>query len=509
MTTTAPLDLPPILAVKSITKRFAGVTALNDVSVAFAGGEVHAVIGENGAGKSTLMKVLAGVQPPDSGEILFDGKLVSIDSVQQALDLGIALIHQELNLADNLTVGANIFLGREPLRLGMIDSRKIDRQSRQYLEMVGLDVSPTTIVSRLTVGKQQLVEIAKALSVDARVLIMDEPTSSLSQHETEALFQVIESLRSRGVTVIYISHRLGEIKRIADRVTVLRDGENAGRLAREEISHDAMVELMVGRDIAQFYARLDHDVGDPVLTVSHLRTQAWPAHELNFSVRAGQMVGIAGLVGAGRTELLETIFGIVRPVSGTVIVADKTLQTASCRDAIASGVALVPEDRKQQGLILEQSIRQNISLPGLSKHKRAGVLCNFDQARRDSKRMMEEMRIKAPTDHQQVQYLSGGNQQKVVIAKWLSMNPSVLLLDEPTRGVDIGAKQEIYRLMEELAEKGVAILFVSSELEEVISMSDRVIVMHQGQITGELEQSELSEESVMQLATGNQKAISA
>ena len=508
MTAKVPDGSAPILIVKNVSKRFAGVTALKDVSVEFGRGEVHAVIGENGAGKSTLMKVLSGVQPPDSGEIVFDGTAVSILSVQQALDLGIALIHQELNLADNLTVGANVFLGREPRRFGLIDFPKIDRDARQYLDLVGLAESPSTIVSRLTVGKQQLVEIAKALSIDAQVLIMDEPTSSLSQHETEALFHVIEHLRIRGVTVIYISHRLGEIQRIADRVTVLRDGENAGHLSRHEISHDAMVQSMIGREIAQFYARQDHQVGAPVLTVNSLRTQAWPLHELNFSVRAGQMVGIAGLVGAGRTELLETIFGITPPVSGTISVAGTPLKPGSCAAAIANGVALVPEDRKQQGLILEQSIRHNISLPGLSRHKLAGAICNFDQERRDSRRMIDEMRIKAPNDHQQVQHLSGGNQQKVVIGKWLSMKPAVLLMDEPTRGVDIGAKQEIYRLMEELAEKGVAILFVSSEMEEVISMSDRVIVMHEGQITGELEPSELSEESVMQLATGNRKMAS-
>ncbi len=502
-------DSAPILAVTEVSKRFAGVTALKEVSVSFPPGQVHAVIGENGAGKSTLMKILAGVLAPDSGQISFAGDKVTIRSVQQALELGIALIHQELNLADNLSVGANIFLGREPLRLGMIDSRAIDRDSRRYLEQVGLNVSPSTLVGSLTVAKQQLVEIAKALSVDARVLIMDEPTSSLSGHESEALFRVIDHLRSRGVTVIYISHRLAEIGRLADRVTVLRDGQVAGQLLREEISHDAMVRLMVGRDISQFYARADHQIGATVLSVSNLRTQAWPAHELNFSVRGGEMVGVAGLVGAGRTEMLETLFGVVRPISGQISIHGQTRTIASCGDAIAAGLALVPEDRKQQGLILEQSIRQNIALPGLARHKRLGALNNFAQARRDSERMIDEMQIKTPGDYQQVQYLSGGNQQKVVIAKWLAMNPQVLLLDEPTRGVDIGAKQEIYRLMEELAERGVAILFVSSEMEEVLSMSDRVLVMHEGQITGDLHQSDLSEQAVMQLATGNPMATSA
>jgi ribose transport system ATP-binding protein len=348
-----------------------------------------------------------------------------------------------------------------------------------------------------------MVEIAKALSVNARVLIMDEPTSSLSQHETEALFKVIESLRNNGVTVIYISHRLAEIDRIADRVTVLRDGENAGHLTRQQISHHRMVELMVGRDISQFYARVDHAIGPPVLEVEDLRTTSWPAHRLSFHVAAGEMVGVAGLVGAGRTEMLATIFGIDPPLEGKVSVSGKLLDLSSCRNAIDAAVAMVPEDRKGQGLILEMSIRSNIGLPGLARHKIAGVFLNRTQERRDSDRMIAEMRIKTPSDWQQTQYLSGGNQQKVVIGKWLSTGPTVLLLDEPTRGVDIGAKQEIYRLMEQLAESGVAILFVSSEMEEVLSMSDRVIVMHEGRITGQLTRDQLSEEAIMQLATGN------
>lgn len=492
----------PLLAVRQVSKRFAGVTALRDVSVDFQRGEVHAVIGENGAGKSTLMKILAGVLPPDAGGLWLDGQRLELHSVQQALAAGIALIHQELNLADNLDVGANIFLGREPTWWGLIRSRQIDQDARHYLQLVGLDVDPGRLVGSLTVGKQQLVEIAKALSVNARVLIMDEPTSSLSQHEAENLFRVMESLRGRGVTIIYISHRLSEIEQLADRVTVLRDGRHAGELAGGDITHDAMVPLMVGREISQYYARVDHPIGAPVLEVRKLRTAAWPQHELNLTVGAGEMVGLAGLVGAGRTELLEAIFGIVPPLAGEVRVGGRPLATGDCRRAIAAGVALVPEDRKQQGLILEQSIRQNIALPSLARHQRAGGFCNFRQARQDARRMSSELNIKAPSDHQPVQFLSGGNQQKVVLAKWLAMEPRVLLLDEPTRGVDIGAKQEIYRLMEALAERGVAILFVSSELEEVLSMSDRVLVMHAGRITGQLPRAELSEERIMQLATG-------
>ncbi|WP_146533847.1 sugar ABC transporter ATP-binding protein [Rubripirellula reticaptiva] len=492
----------PLLEVRGIGKRFTGVRALSNVSLDFIAGEVHAVIGENGAGKSTMMKILAGVQPPDDGEILMDGKPVTINDVEKALDLGIALIHQELNLADNLNVGANIFLGREPTRMGLIDFRKIESESRKYLAMVGLDLDPNTVVETLTIGVQQLVEIAKALSVNARVLIMDEPTSSLSQHEVDALFRVIENLRSQGVTVIYISHRLREIERLADRVSVLRDGENAGFLARDEISHDAMVTRMVGRDISQFYARTTHPIGDPVLSVTDLQTRMWPGHAATFEVRSGEIVGVAGLVGAGRTEVLRAIFGVDAPVTGAVHVNGELIRSQNCRSAIAAGMALVPEDRKKEGLILESGVRLNIGLPGLERHKNAFGFLNRQQERIDSDRMTSEMNIKVSDDNQAVECLSGGNQQKVVIGKWLAMDPKVLLMDEPTRGVDIGAKQEIYRLMEELACRGVAVLFVSSEMEEVISMSDRMLVMHEGRIAGELSRAQFDEETIMQLATG-------
>jgi ribose transport system ATP-binding protein len=500
-------DSPPLLEVRRMTKRYSGVCALNSVDLNVRAGEVHAVIGENGAGKSTLMKILAGVQGPDAGEILLDGKLVTVDSVHKALDLGISLIHQELNLSDNLDVGANIFLGREPRKMGFIDFARIRQEAQQYLDMIALDVSPTTVVDQLTIGRQQMVEIAKALSVKARVLIMDEPTSSLSQHETEQLFRVIKQLRDQGVAIIYISHRLGEVKELADRVSVLRDGENAGGLNREEIDHDRMVQLMVGRDISQYYARRDHDVTDVVLSISGVRTQTWPQHALTFDVHAGEMVGVAGLVGAGRTELLRALFGIDSLVGGEIRIGGKLLELRSARDAIAAGLALVPEDRKQQGLILEMSIRHNIGLAGLRRNQQVAGFLNRSRERVDSSRMMDELKIKTPNDRQVTQFLSGGNQQKVVLGKWLAMEPRVLLLDEPTRGVDIGAKQEIYRLMEELAEQGVAILFVSSEMEEVLSMSDRTIVMHEGRLTGELTRDDLSEEAVMQLATGRSAVV--
>jgi ribose transport system ATP-binding protein len=495
----------PLLEVCFVSKSFPGVRALRDVSLSLGYGEVLAVIGENGAGKSTLMKILAGVQQPDSGRVLIDGQPVEFQNVQEALRAGVAFIHQELNLADNLDVGANIFLGREPRRFNLIDRRRIARESNRYLGMVGLDVPPPTIVSTLTIGRQQLVEIAKALSVNARVLIMDEPTSSLTIHEAENLFRVIRELKSRGVSIIYISHRLGEVKELADRVVVLRDGANAGELSREAVNHDAMVRLMVGRDIRQFYHRKPRQPGDAAVSVRGLRTPAHPQHTLGFSIRAGEMVGLAGLVGAGRTEVLTTLFGISPAVGGEVEIAGKPAAIRSSIDAIRAGIALVPEDRKLTGLVLEMAVRTNLSLPSLRRDGRLGFL-NRSAELEISRHMIDAMRIKTPGDRQVVQYLSGGNQQKVVLGKWLAMHPKLLLLDEPTRGSDVGAKEEIYRLMEELAERGVAILFVSSEMEEVLNLSDRTLVMHEGRITGQLSRDQLSEEAVMQLATGRQAA---
>lgn len=495
----------PRLEVLEVTKSFPGVKALQQVSLRVIAGEVLSVVGENGAGKSTLMKILAGVQSPDSGQILLDGKPVSFRSVRDAMDSGIALIHQELNLADNLDVGSNIFLGREPLRLGMINDAEIHRRSQSLLERVGLTVSSRTLVKELTVGQQQMVEIAKALSINARILIMDEPTSSLSASESEKLFRVINDLRLGGVSIVYISHRLAEVQALSDRVTVLRDGRNAGHLSRGEITHDSLVRMMVGRDISRFYSRQPHPTGDTVLEVQNLVTQTWPKHSLNFSLRSGEIVGVAGLVGAGRTEALRAIFGVDAPLAGQIRVRNRLIEMKSPRDAIGAGIALVPEDRKQQGVFLEMAIRQNIGMASLKTHARMGFL-NFSVERQQSQDMVQRLRVKAPTDEQLVLNLSGGNQQKVVLGKWLAMKPAILLLDEPTRGIDVGAKQEIYQLMDQLASEGLAILFVSSEMEEIIGMSDRVLVMHEGRLTGELSRQELSEESIMQLATGHQHA---
>ena len=510
-----------MLEVRSLSKRFPGVRALHRVNLTLGHAEVLAVIGENGAGKSTLMRILAGVEPADSGEILLEGRPVEIDSVRAAERLGLALIHQELNLADNLDVASNIFLGREPRRGGFIEQRRLYGESAPFLSQVGLECSPRTLVGTLSLGRQQMVEIAKALSTAARVLIMDEPTSSLSQHEATQLYRVVKDLRARGVSILYISHRLGEVRALADRVLVLRDGENAGELSREEIHHDAMVRLMVGRDLQSARRRAPLPAVRPEgsaaaestekgpanhFEVRGLRTPSFPRQALDFWLRPGEIVGVAGLVGSGRTEMLRVLFGIDRAAGGEVRLDGRPLQLNSPQHAIQAGLALVPEDRKQQGVILEMAVRHNLTLASLRRDARAGFL---DRGREESiaLEMTRRLDVKTPSLSQSVQFLSGGNQQKVALAKWLALEPRILLLDEPTRGVDIAAKQEIYRLMEELAGRGVAILFVSSEMEEVLRLSDRALVMHQGRIAGELSRETLSEESVMRLATGGADSL--
>lgn len=490
----------PFLEASGIGKRFGGVTALSGVDLSVHPGEVLALLGENGAGKSTLMKILAGVLAPDEGTVRVNGEDVRFRNAAAALRSGVALIHQELNLAPNLDVAANIFLGREPRRFGILDRKTMWREARKFMEMAGLQADPSAPVSELPPGRRQQVEIAKALSTDARLLIMDEPTSSLSQRESERLFEVIRSLKESGVAVIYISHRLGEVKRVADRVCVLRDGRNAGELDRDGISHDAMVRLMVGRELSAFFPAPPERKGSVVLKVERLRTSAHPGHEIGFEVRAGEIVGIAGLIGAGRSEVLEALFGIQPPSGGRILVAGEEIRISRPQDAIRAGLALVPEDRKLQGLVPEMGVTENLSLVSLGRDKRGGGFIGLRAERQLAATMSAAMRIKpAPT----VSRMSGGNQQKVVLGKWLAMSPQVLLLDEPTRGVDVGSKREIYDLMVSLASEGKAVLFVSSDLEEILGMSDRVLVMHEGRLAGDLARGDADEESVMRLATGS------
>lgn len=498
---------PALVEARSIRKHFPGVQALDGVSLSVHAGEVLAVIGENGAGKSTLMKVLAGVQAADAGELLLDGRPVRFHRVAEAMGHGIVLIHQELNLAENLSVAANLFLGRELLLggpLGWLRRRRMNTAARHLLARVGLDVEPGRRVGDLALGQQQMIEIARALAQDARVLIMDEPTSSLTQRETETLFHVIAELKRAGVAVVYISHRLAEVRQVADRVEVLRDGRNSGSLAREEIDHDRMVRLMVGRDVRQFFHRQHAAAGPkrPVrLEVGALRYESGPTTPVSFHLRAGEIVGMAGLVGAGRTELAEALFGLRRVVSGTVLLDGRPVALTSPAHAIFAGLLLVPEDRRHHGLVLEESVQHNLGLANLDK---LSLLKLVLQPRETAlaRRMCERLRVRTPRLGQTVGLLSGGNQQKVVLGKWLAREPRVLVLDEPTRGVDVGAKSEIYALMDELAAAGVAILMISSDLEEVLGMSDRVLVLHEGRLAGELPRSALTEEAIMRLATG-------
>lgn len=497
-----PLSEAPLIEVRDLTKRFPGVLALQDVCLSVTQGETVAVIGENGAGKSTLMKILSGIYTPDAGTISYNGSPVSLTSVNAAQALGISLIHQELNLADNLDVAGNVFLGREPRRLGMLDKPKMRQQTQLLLNRLGANFKADTPVEDLSLGQQQLVEIAKALSLDAKLLIMDEPTSSLSARETDVLFKIIDDLKAQGISILYISHRLGEVKRLADRVVALRDGRNAGEIGRAEISHDTMVRLMVGRDLSKVFDHTPRPPGEVALRVDNLRTRANPAHQVSFSVCRGEIVGMAGLVGSGRTELLRALFGVEQPFGGDIIVAGKRSTADHPHAAVDSGLALVPEDRKALGIFLPESVRWNASLPGLGRHARAGFLLNKSAEQKDGAQVVSQMHVKTSSMETKVGTLSGGNQQKVALGKWIVLNPQVLLLDEPTRGVDVGAKREIYQIMEKLAGEGTAILFVSSEMEEVLAMSDRVLVMHEGRLAGELPRHELSEEAIMRLATG-------
>ncbi|MHC4123824.1 MAG: sugar ABC transporter ATP-binding protein [Planctomycetota bacterium] len=493
-----------LLEVKGISKRFPGVLALNNVSMKLYTGRILAVIGENGAGKSTLMKILAGILTPNAGKIFLNNKEVKVDSVSTATKLGIALIHQELNLSENLDVAANIFLNREPRYLGplnLINRSKIYSDSEKILKKLGMECSPKTIVKNLPIGQRQMVEIARALSINARIFILDEPTSSLSQKETKRLFAVLKELKSQGVSIAYISHRLSEVKQIADSVTVLRDGCNSGDLTKQQISHDNMVKLMVGRDIKQFYHHRTHTASKPILEVQNLVLQHNPAVGINLTVGAGEIVCLAGLVGAGRTELARALFGIDKSISGTIKIDGNPYTINSPADALSAGMALVPEDRKLYGLILQMAVADNITLAGLNKYQYLKLI-RSKQLRNVANNMVEKLDVRTPNLHQQVQYLSGGNQQKVVLAKWLSLKLRILILDEPTRGVDVVAKEEIYRLIEQLATNGMAILMISSEMEEVLAISDRIIVVHEGQITGRLTPEQFSEEKVMNLATG-------
>jgi len=494
---------PPLLEMRAIGKRFPGVVALDNVSLTVGKGEVLALCGENGAGKSTLMKILGGVYQPDDGQVLVDGRPVKIDNVTDAMKLGIAFIHQELNVLDNLDVASNVFLGREPLigPFKLIDRKKIHADTEPYLKRLGLDVSSWTRVDQLSIAQQQMVEIAKALSLNARIIIMDEPTSSLTLVETERLLKLVCELSEQGVSVIYISHRLGEVEHCADRVAVLRDGKNAGELTQNEVTHDCIVSLMVGRDIKNFYVESNAQKTPGHLKVRNLRSSRYPARQVSFDAGRGEILGFAGLVGAGRSEIVKAMVGLDRFATGEVSLGGETLPVGNPRAAIVKGIYLVPEDRRGEGLITGMTVRENTTLPSLERFASL-FLINRNRERKVADEQIQSLKIKTPGCEARVVNLSGGNQQKVVLGKWLSMDPKVMILDEPTRGIDVGAKAEIYRIMRSLAAQGAVILMISSDMEEVLHVSDRVVVMHEGQITGVLERADCTEENIMQLAVG-------
>jgi D-xylose transport system ATP-binding protein len=496
---------------RNIVKEFPGVRALDGVSFTLDAGEFHALVGENGAGKSTLMKVLSGVYPYGTyeGDILINDQIRHFSGIRDAENAGIAIIFQELSLVKELTVGENIFLGQAPSKLGVIDWSALYHKATNLLRELHLSIDPRTLVGELGIGQQQLVEIAKALSKNARILVLDEPTAALTESEVETLFTILRDLRSRGVGMIYISHKLDEVFKMSDRITVLRDGRTVATHDAKDLTKAQVIAAMVGREVGDIFPKVDHDFGNVALTVEHLTAYSIDTadkklvDDITFSVRKGEVLGIAGLMGSGRTEMLMTIFGAwpgryMRKIS----VEGREVHIDSPADAIHNGIGFVTEDRKRYGLILDQTILDNMTLASL---KMVSGTFLTDRARESVavRRPIESLRVKAPSPLTITNTLSGGNQQKVVLGKWLLTNPKILFLDEPTRGIDVGAKQEIYTEINKLAKEGLAIVLVSSELPEVLGLSDRVIVLHEGRMTGEFTRTDATPEKVMAAATGN------
>ncbi len=489
----------PLLEMKGISKSFPGVKALDRVDLTVLPGEILALVGENGAGKSTLMKILSGVYRMDEGEILMDGKPADIDSPLAARRLGISIIYQELNMLNNLNIAENIYVGYEPTKKnGLVDHAEEHRLARKLLDEVKLQVDTHTMVSQLSTAQKQMVEVAKALSFNARLIIMDEPTSSLTENETETLFEIIHRLKARNVSVVFISHRLAELFRISDRVTVLRDGRLAGNLISQHTTEAEVISAMVGRDIDTLFVKHEAPIGEVVLEVRDLSTRRF-LRNISFYVRAGEIVGFAGLVGAGRSEVMRAVFGIDPRETGDIFIRGTKAEIRSTVDALRYGMGFVPEDRKEQALILNMSVRKNLSLAALDRVSKGWFINRLLESSL-AQRFIERLRVRTPSMEQTVGNLSGGNQQKVVIAKWMANDPGILILDEPTRGIDVGAKKEIHGLMSDLAGQGVAIIMISSELPEILGMSDRIIVMHEGRIKGEFNRGEADQEAIMQMA---------
>ncbi len=489
-----------ILRMEHITKEFPGVKALDDVHLNAYSGKVMALLGENGAGKSTLMKILSGVYKKTSGDIYFKGGELNVSGPRDASENGIAIIHQELNLIDDLTIGENIFLGREPKsKLGVINWRELYQNSEDLLQELGVKVSAKTKIRDLSIGIKQMVEIAKALSFDSELIIMDEPTDALTDKETESLFAVIRKLRNNGKSIIYISHRLKEIFEICDYVTVLRDGKFVAELNTRDINENKLIELMVGRTLSEQYPYKVNTFGDVVLKVKNISNHF--VDDVSFEVREREIVGIAGLMGSGRTELAKTVYGHYKITSGEIELAGKKLRLKSEKDAIASGITYVSEDRKKDGLVLGMNVMNNISLSALRKLTKALVISK-KREKDVADNYIDKLNIKTPSNKQKLKNLSGGNQQKVSISKSLFTAPKVLILDEPTRGIDVGAKKEIYTLMNEFKDEGMSVIMISSEIPELLGMCDRVLVMHEGRLMGELDRKSMSQESIMRLAVG-------
>lgn len=501
--TVGPRDVQaPILEMCNITKAFPGVVALDDVTFECLPGEVHALVGENGAGKSTLMKILSGAYQPDNGTLTFKGKKAVFRHPRQAQSAGISIIYQEFNLLPDRTVAQNIYLGREPMRGITVDHRQMSTQTEELLNSLGVQINPQAIVGILGVAQQQEVEIAKALSLDADIIVMDEPTAPLSLHEVESLLALVERLKEHGITIIYITHRLEEVFEIADRVTVLKDGQLVDSGPVSDYTRDKLVHQMVGREFDHYFPPKAEfgDIGDVILDVFDLDAGK-ELNDITFNIRKGEVVGFAGLEGSGRTKLARVLFGADRYDKGEVRLNGNKVRFRSPVEAIRSGFGLISEDRKKEGLVLSMALKPNVALPSLSARSIFGVI-----RRREENRMVEELTkaidIRSASDVQEVQFLSGGNQQKVVLAKWLATNARVLLFDEPTRGIDVGAKASIHKLMRDLSSQGVAVMMISSELPEIIGMSDRVIVMREGRIQAELSGDELTEKEIMRAATG-------
>jgi ribose transport system ATP-binding protein len=492
----------PLLEMTDITKQFPGVLALDKAHLSVEAGECHALVGENGAGKSTLMKILSGAYLPDSGSVLFDGELRQIDSPIAARKLGITMIHQELNLLPELTVAENIFLGHEIVRgpLGWLDKRTMEAKAEELLESFGQKLSGRVLVKKISLAQQQMVEIAKALSVKSKLIIMDEPSAILTDRELAELFDLIGRLKQQTVAVVYISHRLEEIFKICERVTVMRDGKTVQSNRTSEFSQDQIIRLMVGRDIEQFFPSEHSHPGDEILRLERI-SRADKLHEIHLHLRRGEIVGLTGLVGAGRTELARVIFGADQPDSGKIIFKGQEIVLKSPRQAIDAGIGLLTEDRKSQGLVLNMLLRENTTLANLNSLVKRGFI-DVGREKGVTRKFIQDLLIKTPSTEQRVRNLSGGTQQKVVLAKWLFTQSQLLIFDEPTRGIDVGAKAEIYQLMWKLVAQGIAILMISSELPEVLKMCDRILVMHEGTISGELSREEADQEKIMALAMG-------